>query len=268
VSTFTTWRAIDPDADPLRWRLDAAPAGMSLDPLMGTLRWRPRDDQFGEQTVVVSVEDIALQLDTQRFVIDVRCANTAPVIVSVPPTSAVAARTYLYAVRAEDLERDTLEFALPTKPVGMTIDERTGVIRWAPTAAQIGLHDIVITATDSFGAVGRQMFSVKVGNASDRVDPDDPTSPPIGNRAPIITSTPNFTAEVDTAYEYPVIAIDPDGDALTYSVSPLLAGMTISPTGLIQWTPAAAESGQHTLSVTVRDANNAIATQGSCCRWK
>lgn len=54
-------KATDADADPLLWSLELGPAGMSIDPVLGTLRWTPQSDQLGMQSVVVTVTDLALQ---------------------------------------------------------------------------------------------------------------------------------------------------------------------------------------------------------------
>lgn len=195
--------------------------------------------------------------------IDVRCTNQAPAILSVPLTSAIADRVYVYAVRAVDVEQDLVLYDLTSKPDGMTINPVTGVIRWTPGTTQIGLHDIVITATDSAGAVGRQSYTIKVSSPTDKLDPNDPDSPPIGNRPPIITSIPVFSAEVEAVYEYAVTAVDPDGDTITFTADQMPDGMTInSTTGVIRWTPTAAQAGEYTLIVTVMDSNNAVASQG------
>ncbi len=256
-------KALDADADPLLWSLELGPAGMSIDPVLGTLRWTPQEDQLGQNTVVVTVSDLALQKSTQRFVIDTRCSNLAPAILSIPLTSALAGRNYIYAVRAVDAEQDLLMYDLTSKPEGMSINPVTGVIRWTPLTSQIGLHDIVITATDSAGAVGRQSYKIKVGSPTDKLDPNDPNSPPIGNRPPVITSTPVFSAEVDAVYEYAVTAIDPDGDDISFAAEQMPEGMHIDPvTGVIRWTPTAAQAGEYTLIITVKDSNNAVASQG------
>ena len=55
------------------------------------------------------------------------------------------------------------------------------------------------------------------------------------NRPPVINSTPTTTATVDVPYTYAVVASDPDGDVLTYSLSGAPTGMTISSSGVISW---------------------------------
>jgi len=86
------------------------------------------------------------------------------------------------------------------------------------------------------------------------------TAPPI-NHSPNITFIPNTSAFVEVAYTYDVNATDPDvGDILTYSLtgsSP--EGMTIDPTtGVINWTPTAAQIGNNNVTVEVSDNGSPV----------
>ncbi len=85
--------ARDPDGDPVIWSLDSAPAGMSIDPARGTIRWTPAADQTGPQQVVVRVQDMFLAASTQSFAINVRAVNLPPSIRSTPPVVSQPGRT-------------------------------------------------------------------------------------------------------------------------------------------------------------------------------
>jgi RHS repeat-associated protein len=61
------------------------------------------------------------------------------------------------------------------------------------------------------------------------------------------------------AYSYQVQASDPDGDALSYALATAPAGMTISATGLITWTPDA--QGAFSVELSVTDGEGGNATQ-------
>lgn len=75
------------------------------------------------------------------------------------------------------------------------------------------------------------------------------------NRPPQITSTPVTAATEGVAYAYDVNATDPEGDALTYSLTQAPAGMTIdAATGLITWTPSSGQAGAQPVTVQVADA--------------
>ena len=75
------------------------------------------------------------------------------------------------------------------------------------------------------------------------------------NQTPIITSTSITTATVGAAYTYNVTATDPDGNALTFSLTINPTSMTInSTTGLIDWTPTTAGN----CNVIVKVSDNGI----------
>lgn len=243
--------AVDADGDALRWSLTLAPRGMSIDPDTGALRWTPDALQIGTHTVAVTVTDPLLSQFTQRFQLDVDYTNLAPAILSVPPTTAITTRTYIYAARAIDPERATLAWSLLTRPDGMTIDAATGVVSWVPATAQVGSHSVVIEVSDGLSS-SRQRYTVVVSSF-------DVQS---ANRAPLITSTPIFSTEAGGLYQYQVVAVDPDGDALTYQWTSRPAGMEISSTGLITWSPALNDVGDYLIGFTATDARGAVAAQG------
>ena len=57
--------------------------------------------------------------------------NSAPRIISTPTTT-VENGVYVYQVKAKDPDGDVLNYALVESPAGMTIDRKTGLIRWEP----------------------------------------------------------------------------------------------------------------------------------------
>jgi uncharacterized repeat protein (TIGR01451 family) len=72
------------------------------------------------------------------------------------------------------------------------------------------------------------------------------------NTVPSITAIPDQSATVGVAFSYQVNAQDADSDSLTYSISGAPAGMTISSTGLISWTPTTTTNA-NSVTVTVAD---------------
>lgn len=74
--------------------------------------------------------------------------NNAPEIISTPVTQAIANYNYTYDVDAYDPDLDTLSYSLLLYPVGMTINETSGLIEWVPTIAQAGNHTVIVMVTD------------------------------------------------------------------------------------------------------------------------
>jgi hypothetical protein len=93
---------------------------------------------------------------TQAFTIP----GAAPVFVSRPPTT-FSGDTYIYEVRAEAPDGDTINYALVAAPPGMTIDSRTGRLEW-PVTRQAHNYDIEIEARDSKGASARQKYTLAI----------------------------------------------------------------------------------------------------------
>ncbi|MGH9902740.1 MAG: putative Ig domain-containing protein, partial [Pyrinomonadaceae bacterium] len=89
-------------------------------------------------------------------------------------------------------------------------------------------------------------------------DPRDPNS---RNRPPVITSQPLTTSGEGQLYSYQVQASDPEGDALTFSLLQSPAGMSISPAGLIEWTPGANQAGSFVVIVRADDGRGGRALQ-------
>jgi len=239
--------ARDPEGDPFIWSLIQAPTGMSIDPFRGTAAWTPAADQTGMQQVVVQVQDVFGAAGTQSFTIDVRAVNRPPSIQSVPPVTADPGQLYVYAVRATDPDGDPLSFRLAVQPDGMTIDQRTGLIRWTPSVPAPSQHTVRIVVEDGYGGIGSQTYTLHVGQQA-------------FNRPPIISSIPAYQAAEGATYRYQVAARDPEGGPVRFELGASPPGMTVeATTGLITWPNA--QSGEHTVTVVALDDQDARATQ-------
>ena len=121
-----------------------------------------------------------------------------------------------------------LTFSLTNEPPGMTVSS-TGLIEWTPLEGVAGSGEVTVTVADggeNGAAAVSEIFSVAVTAVND---------------APEISSTASSTATEDVPYSYPVTVADPDdannGTDLTFSLTNAPDGMTVSSTGLIEWTP-------------------------------
>jgi large repetitive protein len=75
------------------------------------------------------------------------------------------------------------------------------------------------------------------------------------NSVPVFTSTPNIRPQVGRLFQYQAQALDADGDTLTYALLPgAPTGLTVNPnTGLVTWTPTAAQLGNQAFTLRVLD---------------
>ena len=77
--------AKDPDGDRrLRFRLEQAPAGMTIDPVSGALSWTPASDASGTHTVEVVVDDLQGGVSSQRFTVVMEVPEAAPAAAGAP----------------------------------------------------------------------------------------------------------------------------------------------------------------------------------------
>src|SRR5262249_99887 len=90
-------RAVDPDSDPLTYRLTQAPATMQIDPQSGLIRWWPTLADFGNHAVAVNVTDGRGGECSQSFTVSVSQdhGHPSPIIVIPPVTSASPAITHI-----------------------------------------------------------------------------------------------------------------------------------------------------------------------------
>jgi RHS repeat-associated protein len=251
--------AIDADGDALTYALVGETYGAQLIPHTGVLTWSPSAD--GQYEFIVRVADGRGGWDEQVWTINVGIdnqSNVAPVITSSPPTEATAERPIKYQVTATDAGGDNLLYYLMDDPAqgleipdGLTIDRRTGLIRWTPSLAQQGQHTFQVQVSDG------RLFSVPQTITLD-------VSVPGGyfNSDPEITSSPLIVTAAGQLYRYAVLASDFDHDPLTYDLAIAPDGMTIDPpSGVIGWLPTINQLGQHRVLVRVHDGRGGVDLQ-------
>jgi hypothetical protein len=238
--------ASDDDDDPIAFALRQCPNGASVDG-RGRFTWTPPAGTAGETfDCTLVVNDGRGGVNAQRFTIAVQPEqpppNEAPQFNTQPPTTAVANSMYVYVARATDPEGTDVRFSLSESPAGATVDAATGRVRWRPGVNQAGdSFGFTLVAEDEDGVQAEQSWTVTVA--------DEP------NNRPLVTSTPPGDAYADELYQYAVVATDPDGDALTFSLVNAPDGAAINrTTGLFTWTPSADDVGQIVnIRIRVRD---------------
>jgi len=79
-------------------------------------------------------------------------ANSPPDIIAGNPPDATANAEWQYQVKARDADgdEDDILFALEKAPAGMSIDSKTGLIRWFPDGLQVGQHTVIVHVADSY----------------------------------------------------------------------------------------------------------------------
>ena len=120
-------------------------------------------------------------------------------------------------------------------PPGMSVSGAT--IKGTPT--QAGTYAVSVSASDGQLTSAPQTATITVNHV---------------NRSPILRMTANQIIEEGKALQFTVSAMDPDGDALTYSATGLPQGAAFDPaTRIFTWTPTYYQAGNYTVTFTVSD---------------
>ncbi|KHO45825.1 MAG: hemagglutinin/hemolysin-like protein [archaeon GW2011_AR4] len=145
-----------------------------------------------------------LTADSNNVTVTVNPVNDAPIITSVPITTATQDLLYTYDIDATDIDSVLLTYLLTQAPAGMTIDNGTGLISWTPTNADVGQHTIGIIVTDGL-LNATQAYTLIVQNVNDA---------PVFNASNPI---PDQTTDEDTPFTINLAGhfSDPDNDPLT-----------------------------------------------------
>ncbi len=232
---------------------------MTIDQITGLISWNTTASNIGNSSVLMEVGDSRGGVTQQKYslsVIDVP-PNRPPVFTSTPVVDAAINTKYTYQAFAKDADDDYLTFSLLSAPQGMTIDSTTGMVTWQLQGNQVGSTPIELIVDDGNGGKAAQSFIILA-----RPEP--------GNHAPVIISTPvtiatvsiGYVPTVASIYTYNVGSLDPDFDALTYTLVTAPTGMTIdSKLGLINWSLTPEDVGQHQVTVRVEDGHGGIDTQ-------
>ena len=152
--------ATDEESDPLTYSLTEAPNGAMIDATTGELIWDSSLITPGSFNFTVTVDDGRGGMDEQSYILEVvegipdAAPNQAPTIVSDPTLNVAPDNPYFYNVNAIDPEKSDIVYSLGTNaPDRIEIDPDTGIIRWTPTASQVGDFSITVTATDADGGL-------------------------------------------------------------------------------------------------------------------
>ncbi|HEY7740628.1 MAG TPA: putative Ig domain-containing protein [Steroidobacteraceae bacterium] len=177
-------------------------------------------------------------------------ANQAPSIGSLPAQNTVTAGTALsLQPSASDPDNDPLTFEVANKPGWASFDANSGRLWGTPGAANVGTYsNIRISVRDAAHVTAGNAFSIVVNAAS---------TPPPANRSPVISGTPAPSVTEGASYSFTPTASDPDGNALTFSITgrPAWASFDTA-NGRLSGTPGAGSAGAYAnIQISVSDGS-------------
>ena len=239
------------------YALLAAPAGVSIS-TNGVITWTPSQSQSPGTNTITTVAKSTDNYDmvnpqlnvTNSFTVIVKEVNVAPIL-PIIPTQTVNELTMLTVTNmATDSNiHATVGYALLTAPAGVSISTN-GVITWTPIQNQSpGTNTIttVATSTDNYDLVNPQLsvtnsFTVIVQEV---------------NVAPVLPAIPT-----QIVYELTLMTVNNSATetnihaTLAYTLVNPPAGASINPSGVITWTPSAAQSPGTNIITTIVTATD------------
>jgi hypothetical protein len=223
--------ASDADGNKLTFSVANKPGWASFSGSTGQLSGTPFAEHVRTwSNIVISVSDGRSKASLPAFSIVVKASsNKSPTITGTPPTTAAVGQAYAFTPTAKDPEGKALTFSVRNKPSWATFSSTTGKLSGTPTAAGT-FSAIMIIASDGVSSAALPSFNITVSGSGGGT-----------NAPPTITGTPPTTGTVGTAYTFTPTAKDPEGKAVTFSVSgkPSWASFSAS-TGTLSGTPTAA----------------------------
>ncbi|MGQ9645241.1 MAG: putative Ig domain-containing protein [Thermodesulfobacteriota bacterium] len=153
-------KSADPDDDSIFFSYEWEKDGVPLMDVRGDTLERTRFKK-GDSISVTIVPDDREIMGAPKKSDPVKILNSAPVIVSTPPTF-VEGTIYLYQVKAADPDNDPVTFALKSGPKGMRIDPKSGLIEWQIQKEDRGSYPIDIEVSDNEGLKSYQRYTLAI----------------------------------------------------------------------------------------------------------
>lgn len=234
--------ATDPEGDSLTFSLLTPPANgaVTVNP-DGTFTYTPNQGYVGPDSFTVLISDGLGGTAIATATVNVTDLSpvTSDVSISTSINLSVSGQ-----VTATDPEGDLLTFSLLLPPVnGTAAVNPDGTFTYTPNQGYVGPDAFTILVSDGKGGTAVSTVNVQVVN-----------QPPLTQNSTVSTVQP---IPVTGA----VIATDPDGDPLTYTVQSLPANGTLilNPDGTFTYTPAGGFYGTDFFTVTVSDGRGGVA---------
>lgn len=175
--------------------------------------------------------------------------NQAPILDPIGNKTINEGETLTFALSATDADGDALTYSASNLPTGADFSPVTGIFTWTPAYNQAGNYaDVEFSVMDNGTPMqlDTELIAITVGDI---------------NRSPVFIPIGSQEVLENQPLSFSVSATDPDGDAVTLSVTNLPAGATFnSDTAIFSWTPDNTQSGVYVVKFTAMDNGSPIAS--------
>ncbi|MFH1227842.1 MAG: DUF2341 domain-containing protein [Planctomycetota bacterium] len=221
--------ATDPDAgDTITYSMAGTTTGATL--IAGTFSWTPDYTQADVYTVVFTATSNALT-NSKTIIIAVNNVDRAPVLTSPGPQAVNENVNLTFPLSATDPDSDTIAYSMAGTATGATLI--AGTFSWTPGYTQADVYTVVFTATSNALADSKTIV-ITVNNV---------------DRPPELTSPNNQSINEYQPLTITLVAIDPDGDPVNYSMVSTPTGAAFI-AGVFTWTPDYTQSGAYPVTFT------------------
>ncbi|MBT5711284.1 hypothetical protein HOI71_09600, partial [Candidatus Poribacteria bacterium] len=238
----------DPDGDSVQVSVAGRPDGARF--VDGSvLEWQPTVAQSGPHQISFTARDG--RGGAAEAIVSITVVVVPPEWTSVDPPEVVEGEELRLEVRATHPQSFPITFAFTSDPelTGVTTRQPDGLLfRWRPDFDDAGVYALIFTATDSRGVSSDLVTALTVIDS---------------NRAPSVGTVPRHEATEGHGFSTSLLDFvsDPDvgdRDRLSFTLaagSPL--GLTLSDTGVVQWTPLPADANSHEVEFRATDPSGA-----------
>ncbi|WP_342304251.1 Ig-like domain-containing protein [Methanolobus sp. ZRKC5] len=217
--------ATDADNDSLSYDMSYLPLAATLNSTTGAFSWTPDYESSETYTVQFTVSD-GNDTASQYVQIIVENTNRAPEFPEFGTLNATEGSELTLDISAFDPDHNSLTYS--ANVLFGTISGNEFI--WTPDYSDSGTHDIEFTVVDKYLDYDTSIVTIEVGEF---------------NRAPSMNPvSPFYICEVGEVISFNLVATDPDGHSITYSVSGLPESANSSLdmiTGAFEWTPTYAD---------------------------
>ena len=241
--------AYDPEGKALLFKIKNKPAWATFNSTTGKLSGTPTAANVGiYYNITIVASDGSKLTYMPAYNLEVKTNVVTPTN-QAPTATAGAYSTNMnqaisHTFSATDPNGDPITFSIVSAPAHGNVvvtNASTGAFTYSPANGYVGADTFTFSATDSQGASATASISVNMNSV---------------NSAPVASSGSLILNE-DTAAQGSLIANDPDGDALTYSIStqPTHGTITLTnaATGAYSYQPSANYSGPDSFGFQVSD---------------
>ncbi len=249
-----TFSSSDSDGDALGYTLSRnLRFAIFTDKRDGTaiLELSPDQGDVGRYTLTITVTDENGGSDSESISIYVEAENTAPVFSTIGNIDITENEKLNIPFSSNDVDGDVLRYTISPNIsfISMSYDPGgSGILSLNPKPGDSGTYNITITVFDTHDASDSEVIKITV---NERMN---------GNSNPQLKGVGNINVKNGNKFDKLLSSTDPDGDAITYSLSRNLRFATFTDykdgTALLSLSPTKNDIGRYTLTITVKDANN------------